>query len=770
MNRGFAVGSVLLGGLALTLSGAYGIANVSADDQLLAGYSPESSRVERQWEEKFREIPSPDNLRAYMQHLSARPHNVGTLYDKENAEWIAAKFKDFGLDTHIEQFDVLYPTPKERVVELVEGGPKFSAKLQEPALPEDPTSNQQSEQLPTYHAYSKDGDVTAPLVYVNYGIPEDYEQLDRMGVSVKGKIVIARYYHSWRGIKPKVAAEHGAVGCLIYSDPHEDGFVQGETFPKGAWRPKDGVQRGSVADMPVYPGDPLTPGVGATKDAKRLKIEDAPTITKIPVLPISYADAQPLLEALTGRVAPPQWRGGLGITYHVGPGDAKVHLKVKSNWGTKPVYDVIAKIPGATFPDEWVLRGNHHDAWVNGAEDPTSGMVAVLEEARALGELLKAGWKPKRTIIYCAWDGEEPGLLGSTEWAETHYDELQAHAVAYINSDSNGRGYLGIEGSHTLEKFGNDIARDITDPETKLSTWKRNHLHQIAEAKSPEDREKMRQRTDERIGALGSGSDYTAFLQHDGVASMNIGFGGEDGGGIYHSIYDDFYWYTHFSDTNFVYGRALAQTGGTAILRLADADLLPFDFGDFADTMDTYVKELKTLAQKTQADIQERNREIEEGVFQATDDPKKPLIAPPVQTVAPYLNFAPLDNATVALGRSAAEYRKALEKINANGGSATVAASLAAAPLAEVNKLLIQSERKLTNAEGLPNRPWFKHQIYAPGFYTGYAAKTMPAVREAIEQKQWKQADAGIVVVAHVLQDESELISAAAAKLAAAAH
>ena len=765
MNRSIAVGSILLSGLALSLAGAYNVANVSADDQALAGYSSESSRAERQWEEKFREIPSPDNLRAYMQHLSARPHNVGTAYDKENAEWIAAKFKDFGLDTHIEQFDVLYPTPKERLVELVEGGPKFSAKLQEPALPEDPTSNQQSEQLPTYHAYSKDGDVTAPLVYVNYGIPEDYEQLDRMGVSVQGKIVIARYYHSWRGIKPKVAAEHGAVGCLIYSDPHEDGFVQGETFPKGAWRPKYGVQRGSVADMPVYPGDPLTPGVGATKDAKRLKIEDAPTITKIPVLPISYADAQPLLEALTGRVAPPQWRGGLGITYHVGPGAAKVHLKVKSNWDTKPVYDVIAKIPGATFPDEWVLRGNHHDAWVNGAEDPTSGMVAVLEEARALGELLKAGWKPKRTIIYCAWDGEEPGLLGSTEWAETHYDELQAHAVAYINSDSNGRGYLGIEGSHTLEKFSNDIARDIIDPETKLSTWKRNHLHQIAEAKSPEDREKIRQRADERIGALGSGSDYTAFLQHDGVASMNIGFGGEDGGGIYHSIYDDFYWYTHFSDTNFVYGRALAQTGGTAILRLADADLLPFDFGDFADTMDTYVKELKTLAQKTQADIQERNREIEEGVFQATDDPKKPLIAPPVETPAPYLNFAPLDNATVALGRSAAEYRKALEKINANGGNA-----MAAASLADINILLIESERKLTNPEGLPNRPWFKHQIYAPGFYTGYAAKTMPAVREAIEQKQWKQADAGIAVVARVLQDEAELISAAAAKLAAAAH
>src|ERR1700731_4635935 len=633
MNRSVAVGSVLLSALALALAATNKVAQVSADDQTLAGYSPESSRAERQWEEKFREIPSPDNLRAYMEHLSAHPHNVGTDNDKKNAEWIAARFKDFGLDTHIEQFDVLYPTPKERVVELVEGGPKFTAKLQEPALPEDPTSNQQSEQLPTYNAYSIDGDVTAPLVYVNYGTPEDYEELDRLGISVQGKIVIARYYHSWRGIKPKVAAEHGAVGCLIYSDPHEDGFVQGETFPKGPWPPKAGVHRGSVADMPFYPGDPLTPGVGATKDAKRLKIEDAATITKIPVLPISYADAQPFLEALTGRVAPPEWRGGLGITYHVGPGAAKVHLKVKSNWGTKPVYDVIAKIPGANFPDEWVLRGNHHDAWVNGAEDPTSGMVAVLEETPALGELLKAGWKPKRTIIYCAWDGEEPGLLGSTEWAEEHYDDLRAHAVAYVNSDSNSRGYLAVEGSHTLEKFSNDVAHDITDPETKLSAWKRSRLHEIANAKSADQRKEIRDRADLRIPALGSGSDYTAFLQHDGVASLNIGFGGEDGGGIYHSIYDDFYWYTHFSDTDFVYGRALAQTGGTAVMRLADAELLPFEFGDFADTVQTYVKELKALSQKTQDDIRERNREIEEGVFKATDDPRQPLVAPAAEAV-----------------------------------------------------------------------------------------------------------------------------------------
>jgi N-acetylated-alpha-linked acidic dipeptidase len=733
---------------------------IAADEQPLYGYSAASSRIERQWEEKLRAIPSPENLRAYMQRLSAQPHHVGSPYDKNNAEWIAAKFREFGFDTRIEQFDVLFPTPKERAVELVEGGPKFTAKLQEPALSLDPTSNQQSEQLPTYNAYSIDGDVTAPLVYVNYGIPEDYEQLERMGVSVQGKIVIARYYHSWRGIKPKVAAEHGAVGCLIYSDPHEDGFVRGETFPAGPFRPPDGVQRGSVADMPFYPGDPLTPGVGATKDAKRLKIEEAATITKIPVLPISYADAQPLLAALTGRVAPESWRGGLGITYHVGPGPAKVHLKVKSNWETRPVYDVIGKIQGSAAPGEWVIRGNHHDGWVNGAEDPISGMSAVLEEARSLGELLKSGWKPKRTIIYCAWDGEEPGLLGSTEWAEAHYDELRAHGVAYINSDSNGRGYLEVEGSHTLEKFTNDIAREISDPETKLTVWKRHQLHAIADAKTAEQREEIRKRADLRIPALGSGSDFTAFLQHDGVASLNIGFGGEDNGGIYHSIYDDFYWFTHFSDTDFSYGRALAQTGGTAVMRLADADLLPFEFGNFAETVGTYLKELKTLSQKMQGDIQERNRQIEEGVFKATDDPKKPLIQPAVEAVPPHLNFAPLENAADLLARSAAEYRKALEEASANGGAA-----LGAASIAEVNKMLMDSERKLTNTGGLPNRPWFKHQLYAPGFYTGYAVKTVPAVREAMELKQWKQADEAIVVVAHVLEDEAALISSAAREL-----
>jgi len=742
------------------------VLNSTAGDEVpLFGFSADSSRAERQWEEKMRAIPDPANHRTYMEHLTAHPHNVGSDYDKKNAEWIAAKFKEFGLETQIENFDVLFPTPKERLVELIDGGPHFKAKLQEPALKEDPTSSQTEEQLPTYNAYSIDGDVTGPLVYVNYGLQEDYEELDRRGVSVKGAIVIARYGRSWRGIKPLVAGEHGAVGCIIYSDPRDDGYAGGETFPKGAWRPKDGVQRGSVKNSAVFMGDPLTPGYGATPDAKRVAIKDAQTLTKIPVLPISYADAQPLLEAMTGSVAPRAWRGGLPITYHLGPGLAKVHLKVASNWEIKRLYDVIGKIPGSTFPDEWVIRGNHHDAWVNGAEDPISGMVSLMEEARAMGELVKQGWKPKRTMIYCAWDGEEPGLLGSTEWVETHVEDLRKHAVAYINSDSNGRGYLGFEGSQTLEKFLNDVARDVQDPETKLSLWKRAQLGAIRTASSEDDRREARNRADLRLDMLGGGSDHAPFNNFAGVAALGIGFGGEDGGGIYHSIYDDFYWYTHFSDTDFAYGKALSQTGGTAMMRLADADLLPFEFTDFADDVQTYVKGVKKFANDQREEAMERNREIEEGAYTAAADPKLKYVPPAKEEVPPYINFAPLDNAVENLNHSAEEYQKALTAAAANGS-----ASLAKASLKEINEMLIQSEHKLTTPEGLPGRFWYKHELYAPGAYTGYAAKAIPAVREALEQKRWKQAEEAAARIARVLESESEHISQAATKLNAKAQ
>ena len=735
---------------------------VTADDVPLYGYSAESSRVERQWEQKMREIPEPKNLRDYMQRLTAHPHNVGSEYDKNNAEWLLGKFEEFGLDAHIETFTVLFPTPKERLVELVDGGPHFTAKLQEPPVREDPTSAQTGEQLPTYNAYSIDGDVTAPLVYVNYGMPEDYEVLERRGISVKGAIVIARYGHTWRGIKPLMGAEHGAVGCIIYSDPHDDGYSGGPTFPAGPWRPKDGVQRGSVQDSSVFMGDPLTPGVGATADAKRVPLKEAQTLTKIPVLPISYADAEPLLAAMSGPAAPREWRGGLPITYRLGPGPAKVHLKVVSDWEMKPLYDVIAKIPGSTHPDEWIIRGNHHDAWVNGAEDPISGMVTVLEEARAMGELVKQGWKPKRTMIYCAWDGEEPGLLGSTEWVETHVDELKKHTVMYINSDSNGRGFVEVEGSHTLEHFINDVERDVQDPETKLSVWKRSQLKQIQDASSADERRELRERRDLRIDMLGGGSDHAPFINFAGIASLGIGYGGEDHGGIYHSIYDDFYWYTHFSDYDFVYGRALCQTAGTAMMRMADADLLPFQFANFADDVRMYVREVEKFAAQQREEIQERNAKIQDGVYEATADPRETWVTPKKEEIPPHLNFAPLDNAVEDLARSSAEYQKMLERVSANDG-----ALLASASIQEINELLIQSERKLTTPEGLPGRFWYKHQLYAPGAYTGYAAKAIPAVRENLEQKKWKEAEQAAARVAQVLENESMLINTAAAKLSA---
>jgi len=726
----------------------------AAQNDTFFGYRQQSVQTERDWETKFRAIPDPALQREYMQRLSARPHHVGSAYDKDNAEWILSKFKEWGLDAHIETFNVLFPTPKDRLVEMV-APTQFRAKLEEPALAVDPTSGQKSEQLPTYNAYSADGDVTAPLVFVNYGLPKDYERLERLNVSVKGAIVIAKYGNSWRGIKPKVAYEHGAIGCLIYSDPHDDGYFSEPAFPDGPMRPKDGVQRGSVMDFVHYPGDPLTPGVGATPDAKRLRREDAETITKIPVLPISYGDAQPLLQTLAGPMAPAEWRGGLPLPYHVGPGPAKVHLRVAANWDIKPVYDVVFKIPGASEPDTWIVRGNHHDAWVNGAEDPVSGQIALLEEARALSLLLKQGWKPKRTIIYCAWDGEEPMLLGSTEWAEYHGQELQQHAAIYINSDANTRGYLDAGGSHSLEAFVNEVAKDIQDPEKQISVWKRKQASEI-DSGSPDERKEARQRADLRIEALGSGTDFTTFVDHLGVASLNIGYGGEDNEGIYHSIYDDFYWYTHFSDTDFVYSRALSQTIGTMIMRFANADVLPYQFTDFADTMKKYTDEVKKLLKDQQDEANETNKNLEDGVYGATSDPRRPTVPPKRAEVPPFVNFAPLDNAIATLSSSAEKYQKAASSLQRADANSSFDA---------LNRLLLQSERRLTLDQGLPRRPWYKHQIYAPGWYTGYSPKTMPGVREAIEEKRYKEAEEQVINVAKVLEAEAELIDQATAEI-----
>ena len=686
----------------------------------LRGYSDQSAKAELDWEAKMRAVPSPDLLREYMKHLSAQPHHVGSDYDKQNAEFIRDKFNSWGLDAKIEEFDVLFPTPKERVLEMIEPS-KFRAQLKEPVVAEDEDSGDEN-QLPTYNAYSGDGDVTGQLVYVNYGVPADYDELAKMGVDVKGRIVIARYGASWRGIKPKVAYEHGAIGCLIYSDPRDDGYFQGDVYPLGPYRPEQGVQRGSVMDMPIHPGDPLTPGIGAVKGARRIPREEAEVLMKIPVMPISYGDALPLLRELRGPVAPESWRGALPITYHVGPGPARVHFKLAFDWSLKTIYDVVARIEGSAYPDEWVIAGNHHDGWVNGADDPTSGMVTVMEEARAFGELMKQGWRPKRTIILCAWDGEEEGLLGSTEWVETHAEELKQKAVAYLNSDSTGKGQLGASGSHSLERYVNEVARDIEQPKSNKTVLEAMKDRRMTQARTDEEKKDLRERADVRIGALGSGSDYTPFLQHLGIASLNTGFGGEGGGGVYHSIYDSFYWYTKFSDGTFEYGRALAQTNGTIIMRLASADVLPFEFTNLADTVARYADEIDKLARRG---------------------------SPPKE-----INLTPLNAAVRSLADSARRYEDAFNKASAKGFQSVKQAKA-------LNELLYQSERKLTNEQGLPRRAWFKHQIYAPGFYTGYGVKTIPGVREAIEQKQWGDVEPQMKNASAVLQALASQIDAA---------
>ncbi|MFI5136880.1 MAG: transferrin receptor-like dimerization domain-containing protein [Sphingobacteriales bacterium] len=718
--------------LTLALMTLAAIAN--ARQKTITGFTDASAAKELQTEQAFDASLSAPHIGETLKELSAFPHNLGSPGSKAVAENILAKYKSYGLDAHLQTYTVLYPTPKTRVLELT-GPTTYSALLKEPALAEDSTSDQ-ANQLPTYNAWSADGDVTGQLIFVNYGLPDDYETLAKLGIDVKGKIVIAKYGRSWRGIKPKVAYEHGAIGCIIYSDPADDGYSAGDVYPKGAYKNEYGVQRGSVMDMVIYPGDPLTPGVGATKDAKRLDRKDAATILKIPVLPISYHDAQPLLGALDGTVAPRDWQGGLPITYHIGPGLATVHLKLEFNWDMVPAYDVIAKIKGSEYPDEWVMRGNHHDAWVNGAGDPLSGQVAMLDEAKALGDLLKTGWKPKRSIVYCSWDGEEPGLIGSTEFVEDHDKELQQKAVVYINSDGNGRGFYNGGGSQALENFMDEITKTVNDPQTNVSVFDRKRARELVTAASVKDKKEILARKVEPLEPLGSGSDFSSFLQHLGIPTLDLAFGGEDGGGEYHSIYDSFDDYRRFKDPTFEYGVALSKTAGHAILRMADADLLPFDFRNLDTTISKYVTELTELCDKMRENTAMENQLIKANDFTLAADPTKHEKGPEAKTEVPKLDFSPLKTALDSLKKSAGRL-----------AATWATASQTNAGHDKLNQLLFHAEQQLLS-DGLPRRPWYRHTIYAPGFYTGYGVKTLPGIREAIEQRNWAEAQDQIAVVA----------------------
>ena len=705
------------------------IGSLNAQESII-GFTPENTKEQIQLESAFESKLNASNLDSWMQRLAAEPHWVGTKYGEENAKWIQKQFQSWGYDAKIETYQVLFPYPIERVLELT-APTKYTAKLTAVPVDGDPFTAQGDALLPSYNAFSTDGDVEAELVFVNYGIPKDYEELDKLGISVKGKIVIAKYQGSWRGIKPKLAAEKGAIGCIIYSDPQDDGYGRGDVYPKGAFKNKTGVQRGSVMDMPTYPGDVLTPGYAATANAERLDRKDAPTITKIPVLPISYEDAQPLLEALEGPVAPASWFGGLPITYHIGPGPAKVHLKLTFDWKLVPAHNVIATMKGTDFPDQWVMRGNHHDAWVHGANDPISGMVALMEEARVIGELAKKGQKPKRTLVYCAWDAEEEGLIGSTEWVEDHKEELQQKVVAYINTDGNGRGFLGAGGSHSLQAMVSEVAGSVKDPQTGVSVKERRIAADMVNGGDDKF----------ELYALGSGSDYTPFIQHAGIPSLNLGFGGENAGGEYHTIYDTYPHYKRFKDPEFAYGVALANTAGRITLRLANADVLPFNFMQWHSTVSGYLDEIMKDLEKMRKDVEKHNSMVDRNLFELASDPKKPFKKPSEKSTVPYLDFSALQNELASLRQSIESFTEADKtKLSKEARNA-------------LNKKLMLAEHVLTSKDGLPRRPWYKHQIYAPGFYTGYGVKTLPGVREAVEEKNWNEAQEQISILRNTFKE-----------------
>ncbi|HYP07298.1 MAG TPA: M28 family peptidase [Bryobacteraceae bacterium] len=657
---------------------------VASAQSEIRGFPATQVAAQRELESKAHAIPQPANLRAYLEKMSAEPHIAGSSASRAVADYTAGLLRQWGLQVRVEEFEAVLPYPKSRLLHLT-APTKFTARLDETRIAEDRDSGDK-DQVATYNSYAASGDVTAPLIYVNYGIPEDYERLKKLGIDPKGKIVIARYGRSWRGTKAKVAQENGALGCLIYSDPRDDGYYLGDVYPKGAYRPPQGVQRGSVMDLTLYTGDPLSPGWASEKGARKLALNEATNLIKIPVLPISYGDAQPLLAALDGPVAPEQWRGALPITYHIGPGPATVHMKVEIESATRPLYNVIATIAGSELPDEWVIYGNHHDAWVNGAQDPGSGASVLLETARTLSELLNTGWKPKRTIKLALWDGEEFGLIGSTEWVEKHEAELKQKTLVYFNTDMTGKLDLGVGGSPSLHVFMREIVRDVLKGET----------------------------TPFVMGPVGSGSDYTPFLHHSGIASVNAGFG--ESGGVYHSIYDSFDWYTRFSDKDFTKGRSLAQIMTTGLLRASGAPVAPFEFRQVAIAIRGYMADLSAKSELQLGELHTEATKLHE-----------------------------------AADAYEAAYKKALETPSVH---------------TKLNRILLDTERALAPPAGLRGREWYKHQLMTPGAYTGYSAKTLPAIREPSELQRWAEANAGVKdVVAAVsglrlkLQAATELLS-----------
>ena len=662
----------------------------------IRGFLPAHVEAQRTLEQKLRDIPDPARAEANLRHLTSEPHMAGTEASHRVALWLQEQYRSYGFDAEIVSYSVWLPQPREVQLQLSAPDSKSLASPEQPFEVDKETFD--ARVVAGFNAYSPSADVTAPIVYVNYGVPEDYRELDARGISVEGKIALARYGHSYRGIKTKLAEEHKAIGLIIYSDPQDDGYVAGDPFPRGPWRPMSGIQRGSILYTQLYPGDPLTPGVAATPDARRLAPADATNVSHIPTLPINAQDAAVILQNFAGPHVPKSWQGGLPFTYHFGPSEATAHIKLVMDYQQRPIYDVIARLRG-TDDSQWVVMGNHHDAWVFGAADPGSGTATMLETARALGELARSGWKPRRTIVMCEWDGEEPGLIGSTEWVEANRAELQAKAVAYINTDVGVIGpNFNAAATPSLKELIRDATREVKDPQdssarTVYDGWRERASHPTDKSSGTARPEPKSETSGEvSLSALGAGSDFCPFLDHAGIPSVDLGFGGDYG--VYHALYDDFYWMKHFGDPTFAYHAALARILGTIALRLDEADVLPYDFPAYASEIARAAAELAGHATQPGGD--------------------------PAEAKA-------VSDASAQFTAAAARATQALQSLSAS--------PLPAARQVEINRLLASVEGALLSPNGLSGRPWYKHTIYAPGIHAGYAAEVFPGPNEALDRQ-----------------------------------
>jgi N-acetylated-alpha-linked acidic dipeptidase len=714
--RGFLTVLLVFMLLLLPVTTRLGFSQAVLDARVIDGFAAQTATVERRWEEQFRSVPEPASAREHLRRLTLEPHVAGTKEDYATAIYVRDQLRSYGLNADLKEYQVWlnYPnTPS--VVELI-APRRERLSVREARVPSDPSSSNPGI-TPLFNGYSPSGDVTAPLVYANYGLPGDYDELKQAGVDVKGRIVIVRYGNSFRGVKAKVAEDHGAIGCIIYSDPADDGYMQGDVYPKGPWRPVASGQRGSVQYLFDYPGDPLTPGKPAIPGVPRLKLEEVTDLTRIPVQPIAYDVAQTLIAPLKGPVRPRGFQGGLPFAYHVGgTDDVKVHLKTDMDYKMRTIWDVVARIDGSQEKDRWVIMGNHRDAWVFGAVDPNSGTSAMLEVARGFGQLLKQGWKPRRTIIIGSWDAEEYGLIGSTEWAEEYADELKEKAVAYLNLDAavSGR-HFGASSVPSLWKLIRAASRDVKDPKTGKSVYQ-----QWQDRTREQQPEAEREATAEaRISALGSGSDFTPFFQHLGVPSTDMGFGGDYG--VYHSAYDSFYWMAHFGDPTFAYHVAVAQLWGTMAMRLAGADGLPLDYTDYANQIREFFKETVTLAKRRD--------------LSASYDEKA-------------MNAAIEDFAKEA-AQVERNRQETLASIGDEGNESK---------LKRINDALIAAERAFTDPRGLRSRAWYKHEIYAPGIYTGYAAQPLTDFRQALDDRNTSNARESLERIVEAIKRATEVL------------